>query len=116
MKKFMLFFSIFIILAIFLLKFDFNRAFKDEAYTQIKGEGKLDNQHKQYEYTLPAYNEKGEEIQLTFSKFGEDQFKQGAYLRLYMKDKDGKKVVTSYEEVKKEELPDKVKEKLQATP
>lgn len=41
MKKFMLFFSIFIILAIFLLKFDFNRAFKDEAYTQIKGEGKL---------------------------------------------------------------------------
>ncbi|AQR78727.1 YxeA family protein [Paenibacillus larvae] len=116
MRKYTAYIGIFLVVVVMLTGCDFNRMFKDQAYTQIKGEGKLDNQHKQYEYTLPAYNEKGEEIQLTFSKFGEDQFKQGAYLRLYMKDKDGKKVVTSYDEVKKEELPDKVKEKLQATP
>jgi uncharacterized protein (TIGR01655 family) len=114
MRKYTVYIGILLVVVMMLTGCNLNRVFKDQAYTQIKGEGQRVGD--QYEYTLPAYNEKGEEIQLTFFKFGEDQFKQGAYLRLYMKDKDGKKVVTSYDEVKKEELPDKVKEKLQVTP
>ncbi|MEV2911616.1 YxeA family protein [Paenibacillus larvae] len=114
MRKYTAYIGIFLVVVVMLTGCDFNRMFKDQVYTQIKGEGQLVGDR--YEYTLPAYNEKGEEIQLTFYKFGEDRFKQDAYLRLYVKGKDGKKEVTSYEEVKKEELPNKVKEKLHITP
>ncbi|MEV2911285.1 DUF1093 domain-containing protein [Paenibacillus larvae] len=74
--------------------FNFNRVFKDQAYTQIKEEGQLVNG--QYEYTLSALNDKGEEIKVTFWKHvGGEKFKQDTYLRLYLKNKDGKKVITS---------------------
>ncbi|AQT85679.1 hypothetical protein ERICIV_00877 [Paenibacillus larvae subsp. larvae] len=111
MRKYTLYFGILFIFALLLTGCDFNKSFKDQAYTQIKGEGKLVDGR--YQYTLPSYNDEGKQITVTFGKPTGEKFKEDAYLRLYLKSKDGEKVVTSYEEVQKNDLPTKVKEKLQ---
>ncbi|MBB2480594.1 YxeA family protein [Bacillus sp. APMAM] len=99
---------------IFLQKVNFNRLGADEYYVQINDQGKkveskADNGEKyvQYEYTLLAFDKDGK--QKTFSFSAQKQLRENAYLRLYVKNKKG---VTSFQEVKKEELPQKVREKL----
>ena len=92
----------------------FNRIGADQYYVQIKGKGqqhidKADSGEKFvfYEYTLPAFNKDGEEKKLTFT--ANKQLREDAYLCVYVKDETK---VTSYNEVKKGELPEKVSGKL----
>ena len=96
-------------------KVNFNRLGTDEYYTQIKGEGKkiedkTDNgkRYISYEYKLPAFDKGGKQKILTFT--AQKQLREKAYLLLFVKEKKG---VTSYQEVKREELPKTVSEKLE---
>ncbi|GLY08828.1 YxeA family protein [Pseudobacillus badius] len=99
---------------VFLQTVNINRLGADNYFTQIKGEGKkleekADTGEKfvRYEYELPAFDKNGKEKTVTFTS--QKQLREQAYLKLYVK---GSKGVTSYEEVKKEEMPEKAKEKL----
>ncbi|QTD40568.1 YxeA family protein [Sporosarcina sp. Te-1] len=94
-----------------LAKIDFNRMGKDNAYYQVPApesieETKLDSGEIMitYWYTGSAYKENGEEINVEF--FASKELRHGAYLKLYLKKGA---VVTSYEEVKLPDIPDKVK-------
>ncbi len=62
---------------------------------------------KSFEYKLPAFDKEGKEKELEFTAV--KNLRKEAFLRLYHSDKKG---VTAWEEVKKDELPAKVKEKL----
>lgn len=95
-------------------KVDFNRLGANEYYTQIIGQGKVledkdDSgvKYVRYEYKLPAFDKDGRQKTLTFT--AQKQLRENAYLILFVKDDKG---VTSYQEVKKQELPKKVSEKL----
>jgi uncharacterized protein (TIGR01655 family) len=99
---------------IFMKNINVNRIGADQYYVQIKGKGvqkieKADSGEKFvfYEYTLSGFNKDGEEKKLTFT--ANKQLRVDAYLCLYVKDESK---VTSYNEVKKDELPEKVNGKL----
>lgn len=79
-----------IVAIVIVLKMDFNRMGKENAYYQIGApasieETKLDSGEimKRYLYTGPAYKEDGEMIEVEFSAAKE--LRQGAYLKLYLK-------------------------------
>jgi len=98
---------------IFMKNINVNRIGADQYYVQIKGKGvekvdKTDSGEKitWYEYTLSAFDKDGEEKKLTFT--ASKQLREEAYLCLYVK---GETKVTSYNEVKKGDLPEKVKGK-----
>ncbi|KNF07149.1 hypothetical protein CLPU_23c00320 [Gottschalkia purinilytica] len=115
MKKFFVFLGIVLLLGVSLIGCSnpldslTNEIGKDQYYVQITDEGKKldDKKDSNYEYTLPAYDKNGKEKTITFN--GLKQLRKDAYLRLYYSEKRG---VTSYKEVKENELPEKVKEKL----
>lgn len=93
---------------------DFNRLGKDHYYVQITTDGERERfvasdgaVYESYWYTLPAYNEKGEEQIVKFS--AQKNLRKDAYLMLYLKKGDE---VTSFDEVQAADLPEKVKEKL----
>lgn len=99
---------------LFIQNVNMNRLGADEYYTQIEGqgkkiEGKSDSGqiYVSYEYKLPAFDKDGQEKTLTFTS--NKQLREKAYLDLFVK--EGKNV-TSYQEVTKEEIPEKAKEKL----
>ncbi|MGE8202941.1 YxeA family protein [Heyndrickxia sp. NPDC080065] len=99
---------------LFIQNVNINRLGADNYYVQIKGTGekiedKSDNGeiYVSYKYTLPAYDKNGNEKKFTFTSL--KQLREDAYLNLFVKDKKG---VTSYQEVKLNEIPDKAKEKL----
>lgn len=105
---------LFVAAVVVLMTVDFNRAGKDNVYVQVgelasTDEDKLDTGEvmSTYWYEQPAYTEAGEEIQVKFS--AQKELRQGAYLMLYV-NKDNE--VSSYDEVKEEELPAAVKEAL----
>lgn len=87
---------------------------KDEYYVQITVDGtekneKADNgqSHKSFEYKLPAFDKDGKEKEMEFTAV--KNLRKEAFLRVFYSDKKG---VAAWEEVKKDELPAKVKEKL----
>ena len=92
----------------------FNRLGAESYYVQITESGtKLEDKspggelYVRYEYTLPAFDKKGNEKEFTFT--GNHELRKDAYLELFVKKE---KEVTSYQEVKKEEIPAKAKEML----
>ncbi|WP_413375917.1 YxeA family protein [Alkalihalobacillus sp. 1P02AB] len=106
--------GLFVGIILVLANVDFNRLGKENAYVQITTadsveETKLDSGEimKHYLYKLPAYNEKGEMIEVEF--FAAKELRIDAYLMLYLKKGDQ---VTSYDEVQLNEIPERVKVKL----
>ncbi|OQR53460.1 YxeA family protein [Bacillus sp. CDB3] len=75
-------------------------------YVQITTDGQLKG--KRFEYNLQGFDEKGKEKTMSFTT--EKQLRKDAYVKLFY-DKD--RGVKTWEEVKNEDLPKKVKEKLQ---
>ncbi|EUJ33296.1 hypothetical protein MFLO_04130 [Listeria floridensis FSL S10-1187] len=61
----------------------------------------------QYKYTLMGYNKNGDSKELAFT--AQKNLRNGAYLKIYYKKDKG---VTSYEEVSKNDLPEKASAKL----
>ncbi len=93
-----------------------NRLGADSFYTQIIGDGepiesKASNGeiYTNYQYSLLGYDEEGNEITLDFN--AAKQLRQGAFLQVFIKDDKGG--VTSYQEVKKDEIPEQALEQLQ---
>ncbi len=113
MKKYIALLSILVVFAIVLVNFDFNRFGKDEYYVQITTDGiekTYDgNTSKYFEYKLTGFDKDGKEKELKFD--AQKKLRKEAFLRVYYSDKKG---VSAWEELKKNELPAKVKEKLAA--
>ncbi|AZQ45719.1 YxeA family protein [Bacillus albus] len=116
MKRYIALFSILVVFASLLVGCDINRMGKDEYYVQITVDGKevhskADNgqKFKDYEYKLTGFDKDGKEKELEFT--AQKNLRKDAFLRVYYSDKKG---VSAWEEVKKDELPAKVKEKLGA--
>ncbi|PFM64906.1 hypothetical protein COJ48_08865 [Bacillus cereus] len=114
MKRYIALFSILVVFASLLVGCDLNRMGKDEYYVQITVDGKeyngkFDNgkSYKDYQYKLTGFDKDGKEKELEFN--AQKNLRKEAFLRVYYSDKKG---VTAWEEVKKDELPAKVKEKL----
>lgn len=92
------------------LNIDFNRLNKEEFFVQVTQDGvlestKLDSGEvvKTYHYKLNAVSASGEEKNIEFT--ANKNLRKNAYLKLYVK-KDSV-TVSSYDEVKKEDLPKK---------
>ncbi|MFJ8461587.1 YxeA family protein [Lysinibacillus xylanilyticus] len=103
---------LFIGAVIFLRNVNIHHIGADQYYVQVP-EGKkvevktMDGQKAfSYEYTSKGYDKKGSEKTLDFTAI--KSLRKNAYLRLYVKDKG----VSSYEEVKQDEIPSKALEKL----
>ncbi|PGM68735.1 YxeA family protein [Bacillus cereus] len=75
----------------------------DSYYVQITTDGQLQDNHR-YEYRLQGFNEKGTEKEMVFD--AERKLKKDAFLKVYY-DKD--KGVKTWEEVKKDNIPEKAK-------
>ncbi|PQP88865.1 YxeA family protein [Paenibacillus sp. AR247] len=98
---------------VFIQNVNLNRLGAQQYYVQINQDGKRfedksDNGEKYvyYEYTLDGYNPSGKEKALTFT--AQKELRKDAYLRVYVKGEE----VSSYQEVKADELPEGVKQKL----
>ncbi|WP_088362920.1 YxeA family protein [Bacillus cereus] len=114
MKRYIALFSILVVFATMLVGCDLNRMGKDKYYVQITVDGKVytgktDNgaPYTEYQYKLAGYDKDGNEKEMEFGHH--KNLRKEAFLRVYHSDKKG---VTAWEEVKKDELPAKVKEKL----
>ncbi|PRT14444.1 hypothetical protein C6353_24875 [Bacillus toyonensis] len=116
MKRYIALFSILVVFASLLVGCDLNRLGKDEYYVQITMDGierieKSDSGEtaKYIGYKLTGFDKDGKEKELEFD--ADKNLRKEAFLRVYYSDKNG---VSAWEEVKKDELPAKVKEKLAA--
>lgn len=86
-------------------------------YVQVTNEGqreetKDDNGSTmvEYKYTLPGYDEDGKQKDLEFSAFKDRPLRTEAYLKITWNEKKG---VTSWEEVKKTDVPKKAMKQLE---
>ncbi|RJX40470.1 YxeA family protein [Paenibacillus pinisoli] len=85
---------------------NFNRLGADAYYTKIEGAGakvndNMPDDYIRYEYDLPAYKGDGASAKLPFT--AAKQLRQGAYLKLFVKEGKG---VTSYQEVSFDDIPE----------
>ncbi|PEA88871.1 YxeA family protein [Bacillus thuringiensis] len=115
MKRYIALISVLLAFATALVGCNLNRVGTDKYYVQITTDGKEEVskdrhgeiQGKKFEYKLPGFNEEGKEEQLEFT--AQHNLRKDAFLRVYYSKDKG---VKSWEEVKGNELPVKVKEKL----
>lgn len=115
MKKilisFLIIVTILIVGVIFLSTVDFNRIGKQTYYTEIttttnkitKEKDSSGNIYKTYHYKLASYDKNGTQKVIAFT--AQKSLRQQAFLKLYVK-KNGQ--VSSYDEVKEKDLPEKV--------
>jgi len=119
MKKFLIIVGVLFALGIVgvftFTKIDFNRMNANNYYLQITEDGvphenKLDDGSvmTSYFYKLDATNEDGKTISLEFT--AQKELRQDAYLKMYVKEGDQ---VSSYDEVKLEEIPKKAQKRLE---
>lgn len=95
-----------------------NRMGTEQYYVQITNNGEI--KKNQRFYTLSTYNKDGVEKTVTFGSVKPENkpLKENAFIRLYVDQKDNNNTeinhreIKSYEEVQKDDLPSKVKEKL----
>ncbi|MEH6943255.1 YxeA family protein [Bacillus sp. JJ722] len=113
MKRFIALFSVLIIFTSILAGCNFNRMGKSQYYIQITVDGTeqevvADNgkKFKSFKYELPAFDKDGKEKMMEFT--ADKNLRKDAFLRVYYNDKKG---VTSWEEVKKEDIPKKAQKK-----
>ncbi|MBN6187779.1 YxeA family protein [Aneurinibacillus sp. BA2021] len=78
---------------------------KTSYYTMIVNDGTKLNDEQRYEYTLDAYDQRGEKKALTFTS--SKQLREGVYLELYVAPFRG---VTYWQEMQLDKLPDRVKD------
>lgn len=113
MKKWIGIAIVSILILIGFTQVDWNRIGKDTLFVKVEAvsdveETTLENGDvmKRYVYTQSAYTSEGKPKKVTYTAAKE--LREGAYVRLYVKDGD---TVTSYDEVKREEVPHQVTEK-----
>lgn len=117
MKKFLLTITILFVVCAgglyALMSIDFNRMNADYYYVQINEQPKEEKMKlsngevdTRYAYTLDAYDEDGRKEVYEFS--ADKALRENAYLKLYVKEKG----VSSYDEVKLKDIPEKAQLKL----
>ncbi|MFE4764556.1 YxeA family protein [Bacillus mycoides] len=112
MKRIMLMCSVVVFFTVVLTGCNLNRLGTDTYYVQITKDGeqlkeKNVNGDTTYQYTLPGFDKDGEKKEMEFTAL--KNLRKEAFLLIYYSEEKG---VKSWEEVKKDELPTKVKEKL----
>ncbi|MBJ8054123.1 YxeA family protein [Bacillus cereus] len=115
MKKVIVLFSMLVLFASMLVGCNLNRIGTDKYYVQITVDGKEDlaksidgeKMGKEYTYKLSGFDKEGKEKELEF--IAQKNLRKEAFLLVYYSEEKG---VKSWEEVKKDDLPMKVKEKL----
>ncbi|PEF42801.1 YxeA family protein [Bacillus wiedmannii] len=110
MKRYIAFFSVFILCTSMLIGCNFNQMFKEKYYVQVTNDGQEEESrtsHKNYKYTLSGFNEEGKEKNMEFN--ADKHLRKEAFLCVYYDDKKG---VTSWEEVQSKDIPEKAKQKL----
>ncbi|CAM4331850.1 membrane protein [Bacillus manliponensis] len=114
MKRVLALLSVLVVFTTMLAGCNLNRVGTDKYYTQITVDGnekidKADNGEKfqTFEYKLASFDKDGKEKEMEFT--AQKNLRKDAFLCLYY---DEKKGVKSWQEVKEDELPKKVKEKL----
>ena len=94
--------------------FIYNEMNYEKCYVKITENGKEDTVGSStvYDYTLKAYDKKGNEVPVTFS--ANKNLRLNAYLCVYVRKplKNNANEINKYKEVTAEQLPEKVKEKL----
>lgn len=111
-----LLFVILIGLILSLKNSNLNRLGTERYYLQITSDGAEiveqagGEEYIRYFYQLPAYDKDGNERNVDF--YSSKNLRNDAYLKIYYKNKKG---VTSYEEVKQSEVPEKALQKIQQT-
>lgn len=116
LKKYTLFLNIFAVFIILLTGCSsIKRIGTEEYYVQINTNGKEvihegseGEKFKRFEYELKGFNEDGEEKKLKFDS--EKNLRKEAFLRVHYSKEKG---VKTWEEVKKEDIPKKAREKLE---
>ncbi|MED2777022.1 YxeA family protein [Bacillus thuringiensis] len=116
MKKYIIFLNILVVFMIVLTGCSsIKRAGTEEYYVQINTNGKEvihegngGEKFKRFEYELKGLNENGEEKELKFD--AEKNLRKEAFLRVFYSKEKG---VKTWEEVKKEEIPKKARERLE---
>lgn len=80
-------------------------------YTKITDKGKSEgnDEFKNYLYNTVGYDEKGNELKLSFYGIDGEELKPGTYLKVYYSDERG---VISWESIDKMEIPKKIGDKL----
>ncbi len=96
---------------------DFNRLGKNNVYVEVIEPTDIDEDKlntgevmTSYLYKQTAFNDEGETIEVEFS--AQKELRQGAFLKLYVKKENE---VTSYDEVKWEDIPAEAQKKLTET-
>ncbi|MCU4786764.1 YxeA family protein [Bacillus cereus] len=115
MKKIILFLSILTLFSCMLVGCNLNCIGTEKYYVQITVDGKEEVvkssddiiMGKNYKYKIVAFDKEGKEKELEF--FAQKNLRKDAFLLLYYSED---KSMNSWEEVKKDDLPAKVKEKL----
>lgn len=109
MKRYITFFSVFILCTTILIGCNVNRLFKEKYYVQITNDGQEDKNSEvyKYTYTLIGFNKDGKEKTMEFT--ADKNLRKGAFLCVYYDDKNG---VTSWQEVQPKDMPEKAKQKL----
>lgn len=114
MKRVLAFLSVLVVFTTMLTGCNVNRVGTDKYYTQITVDGtekkeKADDgaPFTTFEYELSSFDEDGKEKKIAFT--AQKNLSKDAFLCLYY---DEEKGVKSWQEVKEDELPKKVKEKL----
>lgn len=112
MKRYMLIISILLVFTTVLTGCNFSRVGTDKYYVQITKDGerlkdKLDDGYTNYQYKSAGFDKNGKEKTMEFK--ADKNLRKDAFLRIYYSEEKG---VKSWEEVEKNELPTKVKEKL----
>ncbi len=113
MKKWIGIAMVLILVVVGVTQVDWNRIGKDTLFVKVEAvsdveETTLENGEvmKRYVYTRPAFTSDGKSKEVTFT--AANKLREGAYLRLYVKDGD---TVTSYEEVSRADVPQLITKK-----
>ncbi|MCY8008685.1 YxeA family protein [Bacillus haynesii] len=114
MKKHIAWISLMIIFAALLSGCNLNRVGTDEYYVHITGNGKEDTskfddgeEYSVFKYVLAGFDEDGQEKTMEFT--ADKNLRIGAFLRLFYSENKG---VKSWEEVEKDDIPEKAKDRL----
>ncbi|MCQ6531189.1 YxeA family protein [Bacillus mycoides] len=109
MKRYLMLFSCLLVFCMMAVGCNIYRIGTEAYYVQIttNGEPEKGPQSTQYEYSLQGFNEKGEAKELKFSR--DKEIKKGAFMKVFYNKDRG---VKGLDEVKKEDIPEKAKEKL----
>jgi uncharacterized protein (TIGR01655 family) len=116
MKRMIGILSILVIMTTVLMGCNLNRVFKDEYYVKITVDGEVETgktsdgqDFTQYNYSLTGFDKEGNDKELKF--MATKNLRKEAYLLVYYSDDKG---VTSWQEVKEEEVSEKALKKLNA--